>query len=63
MSEKKKICPKCQNEKEMVTNGLVHAIPAYNTGTPQAVSQTQLAPVVLFACPECRYVEMYLGET
>lgn len=49
-------CPKCQ--KTMVSNGIVHAIPAY-TGPVKPVSENQLSVVILFVCPECRYTELY----
>ncbi len=61
MADPDKICPKCKTV--MNPSQLVLGIPALAGGmTSKAISDQQAYPVGAWACPECRFVELYYVE-
>ncbi len=59
MSHPDKVCPKCQTVME--ASQLVLGIPAIVPGGmhPKAIDDRRAYPVGAYACPKCRFVELY----
>jgi endogenous inhibitor of DNA gyrase (YacG/DUF329 family) len=59
MPDDTRTCPKCN--KPLQSNGVIHAIPAFG-GHGEPVAKRDLTPVVIFVCPECRHIDLYLAS-